>query len=456
VGKNQNSINSAKQTKKDKAVAYLDGVSQRLLRLFMGAWKRTALENKEEYRQLFLEPDISQSRIAIFFVALTIAVFSFGDYMFFGFAPTFFALASLRLALIVGAIFLVRSLKRARNYRAYDSAIFVYSLAVVASILLVNSTRPENFIPHIIVVDMAIFVFYLVIPNRFIFQALPALIFSLGEVAIISATFGTFDMPALITALGSLFFANLVGALAALQFHSYRWQIFQNVVERKDTDRLVAIGQTAGMIGHDIRNPLQAIVSELYIAKDALATTPHLQEKSAALESIELIEEQTDYISKIVSDLQDYARPLKPECKEVDLTKLVTSIFQTIHVPNNITLTIDVKGFPTIETDATLIRRALTNLVNNAIQAMPDGGHLQLQAQKTGQQAIIAVSDTGKGIPEEIKPKLFTPLVTTKAKGQGLGLVVVKRFVEALGATITFESEVGKGTTFTITLPLNK
>ncbi len=87
---------------------------------------------------------------------------------------------------------------------------------------------------------------------------------------------------------------------------------------------------------------------------------------------------------------------------------------------------------------------------------MPDGGTLQLTALKTENEAVIAVADTGKGIPEEIKPRLFTPLVTTKAKGQGLGLAVVKRLVEALGGSIKFESELGKGTTFTITLPLRE
>ena len=239
---------------------------------------------------------------------------------------------------------------------------------------------------------MAVFIFYLVIPNRFIFQALPAIIFSFGEIAIIMLTFGTFDMPELVTALASLAFANIVAALSSLQLHSYRWQIFQNVIERKDTDRLVAIGQTAGMIGHDIRNPLQAIVSELYIAKEAIANTPLLEDKANALESIELIEEQTDYISKIVSDLQDYARPIKPDIKEVDLAKLVVSVFQTIRVPDKIVLKVDVQGFPKIETDPTLIRRALTNLVNNAIQAMPDGGSLELCAFKTEDKATITVS----------------------------------------------------------------
>ena len=429
---------------------------RRFAQRFMWAWKRTSLENKEDYRQLFLEPDISQARIVVFFIAVAIALFTIGDYLFLAFSLTFFALAALRIGLISYSVLLIRHLRQVKNYRSYDLSIFAFLLSVALSVLVINSTRPENFYLHIIIVDMAVFIFYLVIPNRFIFQALPTIIFSLGELAILMLTFGIFDMPDLVTALASLAFANIVAALSSLQLHSYRWRIFQNWTERQDTDRLVAIGQTAGMIGHDIRNPLQAIVSELYIAKEAIANTPHLEDKALALESIGLIEEQTDYISKIVSDLQDYARPLKPEYKEVDLAKLVVSVFQTVKVPEKVVLKVDVKGFPNIQTDPTLIRRAITNLVNNALQAMPDGGTLELCAVKSEGKTVITVTDTGQGIPEEIKPKLFTPLVTTKAKGQGLGLAVVKRLVEALGGAITFESELGKGTTFTITLPPEK
>jgi signal transduction histidine kinase len=109
---------------------------------------------------------------------------------------------------------------------------------------------------------------------------------------------------------------------------------------------------------------------------------------------------------------------------------------------------------PKIETDPTLIKRILTNLINNAIQAMPKGGNLELMACIKEGKAVITVGDTGQGIPEEIKPKLFTPLVTSKAKGQGLGLAVVKRIVEALNGSITFESEEDKGTKFIIKLPI--
>jgi signal transduction histidine kinase len=99
------------------------------------------------------------------------------------------------------------------------------------------------------------------------------------------------------------------------------------------------------------------------------------------------------------------------------------------------------------------LRRIIGNLVSNAIQAMPKGGQLTIRGFVEGNSTVITIQDTGVGIPEEIKSKLFTPLFTTKAKGQGFGLPVVKRITEALGGTVAFESAVGKGTKFTVRLP---
>ena len=96
----------------------------------------------------------------------------------------------------------------------------------------------------------------------------------------------------------------------------------------------------------------------------------------------------------------------------------------------------------------------MTNLVINAVQAMPNGGKITVKATVEAGKVLISVADTGVGIPEEIKPNLFKPMFTTKAKGQGLGLAVVKRLVEALNGSISFESEVGKGSKFTVSLPL--
>ena len=160
------------------------------------------------------------------------------------------------------------------------------------------------------------------------------------------------------------------------------------------------------------------------------------------------------YINKIVSDLQDFARTIKPEYTEVSLSDILVRVFEVVRLPDTIKLSNKIKGLEKIQTDATLLQRVLSNLVSNAIQAMPDGGFLEIRGHLQGNNAFITVSDTGVGIPKDVQSKLFTPMMTTKAKGQGLGLAVVKRLVEALGGKVSFESQEGKGTKFIIELPI--
>jgi len=222
--------------------------------------------------------------------------------------------------------------------------------------------------------------------------------------------------------------------------------------ELKDKERLAAIGTTAGMVGHDIRNPLQAIVGDVYLMKEYLKTMPESKTKGDVTESLDSIDQNVGYINKIVADLQDYARPLNPEILDIDLAQLIGSIFSVIIIPSNIRFSVDIKGAPKLKTDPMFIRRALTNLVNNALQAMPNGGELSVEGLEHNNSVIITVSDTGVGIPKAVKAKLFMPMTTTKAKGQGLGLAVVKRLIETLGGNITFESQENKGTKFIITL----
>ncbi len=231
--------------------------------------------------------------------------------------------------------------------------------------------------------------------------------------------------------------------------------IVEDKTEEEQNMRLSTIGATAGMVGHDIRNPLQAIANELFLAKESMKKVPDSIGKQEVLDSVDFIEQQLDYINKIVADLQDYARPLRPEYSMVDFSEVVNKIFNNLCVPDSIKLSIKVKDCPKFSTDPTLLQRALSNLVTNAIQAMSAGGDLEIIGRPIENKVLITISDTGTGIPDEIKPKLFTPMITTKAKGQGFGLAVAKRLIEAMKGTINFESEEGKGTKFIIELPIN-
>ena len=223
----------------------------------------------------------------------------------------------------------------------------------------------------------------------------------------------------------------------------------------QDSERLAAIGTVAGMVGHDIRNPLQAITGDIYLAKADLASMPENEEKKNLQESLIEIEKNTQYINKIVADLQEFAKPPKPKLEEIDIEQILDSALATIKIPENIAVIHPLaKVFPKIKADPTYLQRILINLSNNAIQAMPNGGKLTISTSCSKGKAIITVQDTGDGIPENVKNKIFTPLMTTKAKGQGFGLAAVKRFTEAMGGTVMFISEEGKGTKFIVELPL--
>jgi two-component system sensor histidine kinase/response regulator len=242
------------------------------------------------------------------------------------------------------------------------------------------------------------------------------------------------------------------------KLEEYSKHLEQLVEERtkqlRDSERLAAIGATAGMVGHDIRNPLQAIIGDIFLAKTDLTYCPNSEQKASVQESLSEIEKNVEYISKIVADLQDFAKPLNPTAMEIDLKRIIDEVANNRRIPENIQASIKVEnGAEKIVVDSAYVQRILSNLVNNAVQAMPNGGKLTVHAYREGKDNVITVADTGVGIPEEAKSKLFTPLFTTKSKGQGFGLAVVKRMTEALGGTVTFESQAEKGTKFIVRLP---
>jgi signal transduction histidine kinase len=212
------------------------------------------------------------------------------------------------------------------------------------------------------------------------------------------------------------------------------------------------------MVGHDLRNPLQAVVGHVGVAEELLdKMNCPLAEKREFQETLKELNSITFYMDKIVSDLQDYARPVKPLPHKIDILRLIKETLSTCNVPQNVSVTIGVPNtFPNVNLDPSIIRRVLTNLITNSVQAMPEGGKLTIKASKKRdpQTVVITVEDTGIGISQTDQERMFTPLFTTKSKGQGFGLPVCKRLAEAHGGTISFKSQVGKGTKFTIRLPI--
>ncbi len=239
----------------------------------------------------------------------------------------------------------------------------------------------------------------------------------------------------------------------------YSEQLERLVEERtnqlQNAERLATIGETATMVGHDLRNPLQVIVGYLYILKNLFEDSeenPPMTEDVLAM--LDILSTQSGYMNKIVSDLQDYARPLNPQLKDVLLEDLFDRIISAID-HGSVDISIDFKEGNLIWADTNLLRRVFTNLMTNAVQAMPDGGKLEISSSIKESTIVISVQDTGIGIPKENIGKLFKPLFTTKSKGSGFGLAVSKRLVEVHNGRIEVESEVGIGTTFSVYLPLH-
>jgi signal transduction histidine kinase len=172
------------------------------------------------------------------------------------------------------------------------------------------------------------------------------------------------------------------------------------------------------------------------------------------MEMLELIEKNIGYSNKIINDLLDYSREIKLDITETSPKALVEDALASVDIPNNIRVVKIVGNRSRIRVDFEKVKRVLVNLIRNAADAMPKGGTLTIKCRKKGEKVEFAVSDTGVGMSEEVMKKLWTPLFTTKAKGMGFGLSICKRFVEAHGGTINVESSLGKGSTFTVILPI--
>ncbi|MGA2972677.1 MAG: PAS domain S-box protein [Candidatus Bathyarchaeia archaeon] len=215
------------------------------------------------------------------------------------------------------------------------------------------------------------------------------------------------------------------------------------------SQRLAAIGETAAMVGHDLRNPLQGIAGAVHLLKKESLTAKERDEM------LELIQDNVAYGDTIVRDLSDYsATEMQLNLAEAAPKSIMRDAIGAVKVPQNVTIQNLSEDQPTLRVDPDRMRRVFVNLIENAIDAMPQGGTLTISSKVNGGSVEIALTDTGSGMPEKVVENLWKPLQTTKAKGLGLGLAICKRIMDAHGGTISVKSKAGEGTTMTIGLPI--
>lgn len=233
--------------------------------------------------------------------------------------------------------------------------------------------------------------------------------------------------------------------------------ILHDITERQEmeerllkSEKLASIGELARQVGHDLRNPLAGIKNGIYMIKKKNEQMPADERKKVC----EWIETAIEDSNRIITSLVDYSSDLQLDLELCTPKSLTNNALSKVKIPNRINVinlsTDEIKMF----IDAQRIENVFASIIQNAIEAMPEKGLIQISSELKDKNAEITFTDSGPGIPEAILPKLFSPLVTTKAKGMGMSLAICKRVVDAHGGKVTVENANGKGAKFAFTLPV--
>lgn len=228
--------------------------------------------------------------------------------------------------------------------------------------------------------------------------------------------------------------------------------------ELAQSEREAAWKQMAQQVAHEIKNPLTPMKLNLQHLERQLHQTGeelNLDKPRVAAITKSMIE-QIEALNKIASDFSKFAKPSSKQFEEIKVNELIASVVMMYSDHGtNITTQFDTREF-IISGVSEELRRALVNLIKNAQEAIPEEGIISLQTSwnKSGKKVEISIHDNGKGIPENEATNIFLPNFSTKTSGTGLGLAITRKIIEEHSGSISFSSELGKGTTFTITLPL--
>lgn len=220
------------------------------------------------------------------------------------------------------------------------------------------------------------------------------------------------------------------------------------------SERLAALGRITAGVAHEVKNPLNSMRLWLENLKESLPS----EQDGATQQAVHVLDMEIDRLDAVVKRFLDFSRPMDIRLEATQLADLLKEVLevakpqlQKANVQVAQLLPIDV---PQVYVDRALLKQAVLNLMLNAVEAMPGGGQLRLILSRRGEVAEITVGDTGKGITAENRQKIFQLFYTTRPGGSGIGLATTFRIVQLHNGSIDFTSEVGRGTTFRIELPL--
>lgn len=224
-------------------------------------------------------------------------------------------------------------------------------------------------------------------------------------------------------------------------------QEYQNRLQR--SERLVAIGQMAGGIAHELRNPLNVIRTSVFYLLNSQRATPEKQG-----EHLQRIERQVGVANDVISALSDFAKLPQPRDERVEPLQLIETTLQTMQFAGRVRVQVEPPPDGLcLRGDTRQLQIVLGNLLRNAQDAMPEGGLVRISTTREEADVVLRVSDQGVGIPAEELTRIFDPFVTTKTRGMGLGLAISRAIVENHAGRMSVMSELGRGSTFAVYLP---
>lgn len=227
--------------------------------------------------------------------------------------------------------------------------------------------------------------------------------------------------------------------------HAYQSEHLKRIQE---SERLATLGQVSGGIAHELRNPLNVMKTSIYYLTKARSASP---EKQA--EHLERIHRQVGVADSVITALSDFAKLPIPNLEPVSLAECISQVLDNVTLPATISVALQIdEDFPQVLADPAQLSIVLANLIRNARDAMPDGGTLTITGNRQGDGVDVVVRDTGCGIAEDALVRIMEPLYSTKARGMGLGLTITRAIIEKHEGAIRVESQLGRGTAFTVHL----